>query len=199
MGFYDHEDTVETYVQMAEGYDGRLLVAVLRQQLPAGSTVLELGMGPGKDLTLLAEHFSVTGSDVSALFLQRYRKNHLAADLLLLDAVTLETERHFDAIYSNKVLHHLTANELQESFQRQAELLNPNGLLLHTFWYGTGMEKHQGLQFTYYTEVSLRAVVGPAFDITAAVRYAEIEDGDSLYLLLRHSASSLGLWAGSSP
>lgn len=199
MGFYDHEDTVETYIQMAEGYDGRLLVAVLKQQLPAGSTVLELGMGPGKDLPLLEDHFSVTGSDVSAIFLQRYRKNHPAADLLLLDAVTLETERHFDAIYSNKVLHHLTANELQESFQRQAELLNPNGLLLHTFWYGTGMEKHQGLRFSYYTEASLRAVVGPAFDIIAAVRYAEIEDGDSLYLLLRHSASSLGLWAGSGP
>ena len=36
MGFYDDEENVEAYVQMAEGYDGRDLVAALRQHLPPG-------------------------------------------------------------------------------------------------------------------------------------------------------------------
>ena len=68
MGFYDEERNVETYVEMAEGFDGRELVDVLKKHLAPGSTVLELGMGPGKDLALLAEAFGATGSDRSQVF-----------------------------------------------------------------------------------------------------------------------------------
>ena len=117
MGFYDDEENVEAYVQMAEGYDGRELVDVLKKHLPSGSSVLELGMGPGKDLALLAEAYDATGSDSSEVFLRRYRRDHPDADLLLLDAVTLATERRFDAIYSNKVLHHLSVDELRTSLR----------------------------------------------------------------------------------
>ena len=191
MGFYDEEKNVEVYVQMAEGYDGQELVAGLRQHLPPGSAVLELGMGPGKDLALLAVEFNVTGSDRSEIFLRRYRRDQPDAELLLLDAVTLETEQRFDAIYSNKVLHHLCVDELRVSFQRQAARLNANGLLLHSFWYGEGTEEVHGLQFTYYTDASLMAVVGPEFEKVASVRYTEIDEGDSLYLLLRRSSYAL--------
>ena len=191
MGFYDDEENVETYVQMAEGYDGRELVTALRQHLPPGSTVLELGMGPGKDLALLAEEFTATGSDRSEIFLRRYRRDHPGTDVLLLDAVTLDTEQRFDAIYSNKVLHHLRVDELQESLLRQAARLNANGLLLHSFWYGEGTEENHGLQFTYHTEASLTAVVGSEFEKVACFRYTEIDEGDSLYLLLRRSSPAL--------
>ena len=185
---------------MAVGYDGQELVAVLRQRLPPGSTVLELGMGPGKDLELLANEFTVTGSDRSKLFLRRYRRDHPNADLLLLDAVTLETEQRFDAIYSNKVLHHLSEDELRKSLYRQAAQLNADGLLLHSFWYGEGTEEDYGLLCTYYTDASLAALVGPEFEKIACVRYTEIEEGDSLYLLLRRTSDALsipGQWAAS--
>ena len=65
MGHFDERKNVETYIEMAAGYDGRKLIAILRQHLPAGSTVLELGMGPGVDLDLLAETYTVAGSDSS--------------------------------------------------------------------------------------------------------------------------------------
>ena len=193
MGFYDDEDNVETYVKMAEGYDGRELVAALRQLLPPGATVLELGMGPGKDLALLAETFTATGSDRSEIFLRRYRRDHPDADVLLLDAVTLETERCFDAIFSNKVLHHLSVDELRKSLHRQAARLNADGLLLHSFWYGEGTEEHHGLRFTYHTAESLTAVLGSVFEEVACVRYTEIDEGDSLYLLLRRSSQALSV------
>jgi len=190
MGFYDDEDNVETYVKMAEGYDGRELVAALRQHLQPGATVLELGMGPGKDLALLAEAFTATGSDRSETFLRRYRRDHPDADLLLLDAVTLETERRFDAIYSNKVLHHLSVDELRKSLHRQAARLNADCLLLHSFWYGEGTEEHHGLRFTYHTDASLMAIVDSEFEKVSCVRYTEIDEGDSLYLLLRRSSQA---------
>ena len=53
MGFFETEEGVNEYIKMAEGYDGKDLIKVFENYLPKGSTVLELGMGPGKDLDML--------------------------------------------------------------------------------------------------------------------------------------------------
>ena len=84
-------------------------------------------MGPGVDLDILQQYYQVTGSDRSTIFLERYRQQHTAADLLQLDALTMDTDRRFDAIYSNKVLHHLSRTELQQSLLAQAAVLHPEG------------------------------------------------------------------------
>ena len=187
MGYFDERKNVESYIKMAEGYDGRELIAVLKQHLPAGSTVLELGMGPGVDLDLLAETFTVTGSDSSEVFLNLYREKRPAADLLKLDAAAIETERTFDCIYSNKVLHHLARADLRRSFERQKEVLTEGGLLMHSFWYGDKEEEHQGLRFIYYSEESLLKEIAPGLEVVAIERYEEMEEGDSFYVLLRKS------------
>ena len=185
MDYYDSEENVKAYLAMTDGYDGADLIAVLERYLPEGASVLELGMGPGKDLDLLRAAYTVTGSDTSQVFLDRYRKKHPDADVLLLDARHFGTDRSFDCIYSNKVLHHLTRDELAISFGRQRAVLNDAGLVLHSFWYGTGQETMHGLRFTYYTEATLREVWGEGFEVLALERYQEIEEGDSLYILLR--------------
>lgn len=185
MTYFDDRKNVDSYIKMAEGYDGRELITILKKHLPAGSTVLELGMGPGVDLDLLTQSYTVTGSDSSEVFLEIYRKKHPAADLLQLDAVTVDTERTFDCIYSNKVLHHLSRKDIPTSFARQQERLPTGGLLFHTFWYGQKEEEHHGLRFVYYTEDDLLKEIGPGFEILATERYQELDDGDSFYILLR--------------
>lgn len=183
MGFYDEEETAKQYISMADGYDGQILIDVLRKHVPDGSAVLELGMGPGVDLDILDEHYKVTGSDNSQYFLDRYQKNHCGADLLNLDAVTLQTERKFDCIYSNKVLHHLLAEDLVASIRRQKALLSEGGLVLHSFWHGDGAEEHHGLRFVYQTEAAVRDLFGQVFNVLGVVVYGEMEDGDSLYVV----------------
>lgn len=185
MNFYDDPKNVNQYIEMAEGYNGRDLLPHLHAMLPAGSHVLELGMGPGADLDLLAERYRVTGSDLSAEFLKRYRATHPDADLLQLDALTIQTDRTFDAIYSNKVLHMLTSAELTQSLQRQQELLNPGGVLFHTFWQGDGVEEMQGMAFTYYSAEALTACIPPSLKIHALIPYAEMDDNDSFLLILQ--------------
>ena len=185
MSYYNIQKNVEQYIQMAEGYDGKLLIEVLGKYLPEGATVLELGIGPGKDLMLLGEKFSVTGSDVSTLFLERFKASNPNADLLQLDAVTMKTDRKFDCIYSNKVLYHLTQEELTQSLKQQLRVLKPNGLAHHSFWYGEGNEEMHGLQFTYYTEEKLHEVIGKSYDIVEMKRYTEMDENDSIYILLR--------------
>jgi SAM-dependent methyltransferase len=183
MGYFDNEKHVEEYIQLAEGYDGAALVQKLRQYLPKKSSVLELGMGPGKDLLLMETYYKVTGSDASQIFLDRFRSNHMEADLLCLDAVTLETDRVFNAIYSNKVMHHLNHESMKKSFNRQAQILEPGGIILHSFWYGEEVESIEDMEFYQVTELSLQKLLSNQFKILEMKRYQEMEEGDSLYLI----------------
>lgn len=185
MSFYDEEENVLNYIKMAEGYDGKEFIPILRKYLMENSSVLELGMGPGKDIELLSQFFQVTGSDNSELFLERFRKDHPDADLILLDAATLETERIFDCIYSNKVLYHLSKTELKESFQKQAKLLANDGVLFHTFWYGDLEEIHSGLQMVYYTQETISKLIGNELEHIEFQMYSEMEKNDSFYIVLR--------------
>lgn len=185
MGYFDDEKNVDDYIHMAEGYDGAELIARLRAHLPDGARVLELGMGPGTDLLMLGEHFQVTGSDTSTVFLDRFRVQRPDADLLQLDAATLDTDRTFDCIYSNKVLHHLTKAQLRASFQRQAQVLNPKGIALHSFWHGDNEEEHHGLRFVYYTIPIIEAMITDAYDLIEAERYTEMDADDSFYIVIR--------------
>ena len=185
MNYYDDPENIQQYINLAAGYDGRDLVAALTRHLPPGADLLELGMGPGVDLDLLSRHYRVTGSDTSQVFLDHYRERHPNADLLLLDAETIHTSRRFSAIYSNKVLHHLSPRQLEASFHRQYAVLQPGGFALHSFWLGDHEEFMQGLRFRYYPEDFLLTLVEPNFTVLESRRYAELEPDDSLYLILK--------------
>lgn len=185
MGFYDTPDNVEQYVQMAEGYDGRALIEEIRRNLSPQSTILEIGMGPGVDLDLLRKYFDATGSDSSDVFIQRYLDTHPGTPVHNLDAVTLETEQRFDAIFSNKVLHHLDPTEQAKSFQRQAAILNPGGYAFHSFWYGEGVQEFDGLRFYQHTETSIRSLAEPLFEVVEIRRYTEMESEDSLFAVFK--------------
>ena len=185
MNYYHEEKSVSEYIKMAEGYDGKEFIPVLRKYLPENATVLELGMGPGKDVELLSEYFQVTGSDYSKIFIERFQKIHPDADLILLDAITLKTERKFDCVYSNKVMYHLAKAELEESFRRQADLLTNGGILFHTFWYGDEEENYSELRMIYYTQETLSKLIGDEFEELEYKMYAEMEENDSFYIVLR--------------
>ena len=185
MNYFNDEKNVNDYIEMVKDYDGTFLVDILRTHISEQSTLLELGMGPGKDLTLLTKYYIVTGSDNSPIFLERYRRTHKNADLLLLNAITLDTTKQFDAIYSNKVHHHLTTKKLQTSFTKQKAILGSNGILFHSFWKGSKVENIQGLLFTYYQIEDLKKIVENEFEIIEIATYTEIDKDDSIYVILR--------------
>lgn len=185
MSYYQDEKNVEEYVEMAEGFDGSEFVPILRRFLPDGAAILELGMGPGKDIDILNQYFQVTGSDFSQIFLDRYRKTHPNADLVQLNAATMDIERRFDGIYSNKVLHHLTHEELRQSLRKQLALLKPGGILFHTIWTGDGSDKMAGMRFEYYTEETFADLLNEGV-IVDVQRYTEMEPEDSIYFVIKN-------------
>ena len=185
MVYFDDENNVRNYEQMAEAPGGALLVSVLQDHLPRGRSVLEIGMGPGRDLDRLVRGGYLTvGSDHAAPFLDRYRARGGQAECLLLDAVTLATDEEFDAVLSNKVLHHLDAEQLVESLERQRDLVGPGGLLLHSFWRGDRTETHHGLLFTYWEIEAIEGLLPASLIVRSSGRYGDIWEEDSFWVLL---------------
>ncbi len=187
MGYFDNEKNCDEYVKMAEGYDGFGLIEKLGNYIAPGQTVLELGMGPGVDLDLLCERYVATGSDSSKVFVDRYSRAHPEARVLMLDAVSIDTDERYDAVYSNKVLQHLTRDELRRSLVRQAEVVERGGYLMHSFWFGDKEERHHGLLFTYHTSRSIEALTPSELEIVEAYRYDEMKKDDSLAVVFRRS------------
>jgi len=183
--FFDVEKNVKEYIEMCEGMDGSFLIEILKRHLPKDSAVLEIGMGPGNDLEILRQSYKVTGSDSSQIFLDLYRKKNSDADLIFLEAKKLETDRKFDCIYSNKVLHHLKREDLFASIEKQNVLLNDGGFVFHSFWRGNEEEEFEGLRFVKYETGDLVEIVSPHFEIIETGLYAEMNLNDSIYLLAR--------------
>ena len=73
MNYFDDQKNVQEYIKLADGFDGAEFVEKLATYLPEDSTVLELGMGPGKDLDLLLQNFKATGSDSAGCCGHEYR------------------------------------------------------------------------------------------------------------------------------
>jgi SAM-dependent methyltransferase len=181
--YYKTQKSVDEYIQSAKGVNGGKLIDKLKEFLPSNSKLLEIGTGPGADWKILTEDFEVLGSDTSKEFLEHLRASSPTGRFLELDAITLKTDETFDAIYSNKVMHHLEDDELKASVKRQHELLNSNGIICHSFWKGEGSETFKGMFVNYHTEVGLRDFFDKYFEIQFIEPYAEFEAGDSLLLI----------------
>lgn len=183
--FYKTSKTVDQYIAMSRDLDGGEHIEKLKEYLKAGSRILEIGTGPGRDYELLIKDYETVGSDLSEEFITRLQANHPKGDFVKLDASLLETDSTFDAIYSNKVLHHLTDEELYVSIARQGAILHPEGLVCHSFWKGNGIENFDDMFVNNHTEEGLRSFFASAFEILHLSHYKEFEDNDSLFLIAR--------------
>lgn len=181
--YYKTKESVEEYIKLAKDVHGGQLIEKLNNYLPSNSLLLEIGSGPGTDFQILKKDYRVVGSDYSTEFLSRLISSYIKDEFLNLDAVTLRTDKKFDGIYSNKVLQHLTDEELRKSILRQVDLLKLNGIICHSFWKGEGDEVFKGLLANYQTYESLRILFEDNFEILLLEEYNEFEHGDSLLLI----------------
>ena len=183
MSFYDDPESVKKYIEMCEGYDGSAIYSVLAKELPKESSILEFGSGAGLDIEFLKSDYNITGSDLSNEFLRLCEEKHPEIPLLKLDVKKLDIKEKYNCIYSNKVLHHLTEAELQNSLAQQVELLSPGGIIAHSFWLGEESKVIEGLLFTYYGEAHLLDIISRSYKIVTTLKYTEFEEGDSLFVI----------------
>lgn len=115
-------------VRNAGGFREQFIGEVL-SRLPAGTSVLELGCGPGTDAEALASGREYVAIDLSSVQLAHAR-TVVPHGVFIHDDFT-ETplpEESFDAIVSLYVLNHLPGEELPEAFARVWGWLRPGGL-----------------------------------------------------------------------
>jgi 2-polyprenyl-3-methyl-5-hydroxy-6-metoxy-1,4-benzoquinol methylase len=119
-------------------------LARLKERVPAGGAVLDLGCGCGVPLSrdLAAGGYAVTGVDLSAVQVQRARQLVPAARVLQADATQVEFPAGaFDAVVCLYVLFHLPLADQPVLLGRIAGWLRPGGWLLVTAsqraWTGT--------------------------------------------------------------
>lgn len=183
--YYETKESVEEYIKLAKDVNGRKLIEQLKQFLPAKSDILEIGSGPGTDWEILSELFHVLGSDNSSEFLNHLINKYPKGEFLKLDAISLKTNKKFDAIYSNKVMHHLKDDELKDSIKKQHEILNSDGIICHSFWKGEGSEIFKGLFVNYHSEKILKELFQIHFEILSIKEYKEFEADDSILIIAK--------------
>ncbi len=182
--FFDIEENVNEYIKMCQDYDHHFFVGELEKHVNPGDRLLELGSGPGNDLEPLLMKYDVTASDRSEIFVEGLKERFKELKVELLDAVTININQTYDCIFSNKVLQHLSGQDMVKSLQKQYDLLEEGGLIFHTLWYGAGEESFNGLHFTYYDEKALESICQGLFSCTM-LRYTEMDQDDSILLIGR--------------
>lgn len=188
MNFYLKKENVENYQEMMIGYDNDEVLAMVKKHLPTHSNLLEIGSGTGADLIRLAEDYQVTGSDFSPLFVEAFQKEYPGIKMIQLDARILDISETFDCVYSNKVLYHLSKDDFKKSLSRQAALLNTDGIIFMTLWYGEYREERmpeEDLIFSYYREVDIEQLIPNSLKVKEIARYTEQATNDSLVVILK--------------
>jgi len=155
--------------------------AILAGHLPAGSSLLEMGSGHGPDIAALTKRYQVTASDLCNGMVSHLRASHPALSVLGLDAVTIDSPGAFDAIFSNKVMQHLSDEQLHQSMRRQQLVVRRGGIIAHTFWANSGGRS------VSKTDRCPLGIVAKYFEIAEVVQYGAFLADDSLLVIARNS------------
>jgi len=183
--YYKTKESVQEYIQLAKDVDSAQLIERLKTYLTPGSSLLEIGSGPGTDWNILNNDYEVIGSDFSEEFITHLKSTIPDGTFIQLDAITLETDSKFDGIYSNKVMQHLKTEELMASISKQTGLLEENGIICHSFWKGEGDEEFKGMYVNYHSENDIKELFAHSFEILELASYKEFEDNDSIVVIAK--------------
>jgi cyclopropane fatty-acyl-phospholipid synthase-like methyltransferase len=113
----------------SEGHDWFLGEVLSR--LHPGTTVLELGCGPGTDAEALSDSRRYVGVDLSSRQLVIAKMRVPAASLLVAD-ITSQTFRRatFDAVVAFNVFNHVPMGDVKPAFEAAFECLRPGGHMM---------------------------------------------------------------------
>lgn len=175
--------------KVKENYN-RKLINTLDEYLLDYSKILELGSGDGANLAKLSKNYRVVGSDLSRKNVQAIRQRHPEIHVKLLDIHEMKIEEDYDCIYSDKVLTHLTKEELKESIKKQGEHLKDEGIILMTLNYGEYCQEEgqDGYLSVYYTEYDIHDLVPKTLQIDLIDSYIDENKNnkkDSLLVILK--------------
>ncbi len=183
MKLFETENGVDDYIKMAAGYNLLIFKPLFEKYLPFNKKILELGMGPGNDYQWLSGMYRITGSDYSKIFISRAKRKFPRGDFLVLNAITLDTKMHFDAVFSSKVFQYFDLDVIRTSLKNQYNLLSQNGYIFHTFWIGDSEYDFDDMHVYYHNHNKILSIISEKFKIMDKKIYKEFENNDSLFII----------------
>ena len=107
---------------------------LLTSRLPNGSRILDIGCGAGVPIArTLAQHFDITGIDISGEQIRRAQKNVPTGTFIQGDIMSANfPPAEFDAVVAFYSIFHLPREEHTALFRRIYQWLKPKGYLLAT-------------------------------------------------------------------
>ena len=153
-----HYDTrAEEYWQGTRDHDVSQNIATLLRHLQgvAPKRILDLGCGPGRDLTTFSDlghqAIGLEGAPRVAAMARRYSGCVVCERNLL--ALALPTAA-FDGVFANAVLFHVPSVELPRVLQALHATLEPGGVLFSSNPRGQGQEGWQGGRFGAFHDLA---------------------------------------------
>lgn len=188
-----------TWTLRHERADRQKYTDLLLKHLTAGSSLLELGCGPGDPTTrLLSGHYNVTANDISASCLDLARKNAPNAKFVLGDMTELEfPQSSFDGVVAYYAFHHIPRERYAPLMNRISGWLRPGGYFMAAFypydvaevvtenWHGAPM-----YWSSFDGDQTLGLIKAAGLEIAEQSRESAIEDGKEttfLWVIARKS------------
>jgi SAM-dependent methyltransferase len=141
-------------------------VDALLARVPAGSHVLELGSGPGRDADALeSAGLTVDRTDGATAFVGAQRA--AGHEARVLDVRADDFGGPFDAVFANAVLLHVPRADLSRVLATARRACRPGGILVASFKKGDGeawthVKLDDPRHFTYWDESGLAAALTAA-------------------------------------
>jgi 2-polyprenyl-3-methyl-5-hydroxy-6-metoxy-1,4-benzoquinol methylase len=130
-----YNQIAEDYIRECGNWD-RLSLPSLKQFvkfLPAGSAVLDVGCGGGRDVEfLMKKGFSVLGIDVSKKMISLAKKHAPETKFRVADITKFPTRKKFDGIWCCRVFNHISLKDQNKFLRKLKSLLRPGGILYLT-------------------------------------------------------------------
>lgn len=146
--------TIESYNQCADRFvqtymDLGLFEPYFREfsgLLKVGSTILDLGCGPGNVSRFLMNQdkgYQIVGIDLSPRMLQYAKRNVPGGKFIRADLRLVVFKQTFDAVIASFCIIHLNQDEVDDLLRKTFDLLGDGGYLYLSFMYGgePGFEK----------------------------------------------------------
>jgi SAM-dependent methyltransferase len=161
-----YNDHIQEYVDgTPQAVDGDFKAWIDRalQQIPAGSTVLELGSGFGRDADYIeSKGYKVIRTDGAQGFVDLLIKQGHQA--LLLNAITDEFGKKLDMIFANAVLLHFSPQQVEQVIEKAYQSLKPGGVFAFSLKQGEGSEWSEKKlnakrYFKYWDEQELKSLL----------------------------------------
>lgn len=107
------------------------IITAFRKYLPRFKKVLELGSKKGDDLKLLHSYYEVVASEDEKVKTRFLKDEFIDIRVILIDKVTVDTHKRFDAVFSRNVLDTINLIQINESLKKQKNILNKEGMIFH--------------------------------------------------------------------